>query len=388
MIIERELYVTLKKVIEAPEAIVVTGMRRVGKTTLLRQIQQDLKSRNTLFLDLENPAHQKHFEENDYEKILDALKFMGLSLSEQAFIFIDEIQNMKILPSVVKYLIDHYGIKFFMTGSSSFYLKNLFSESLSGRKFLFELFPLNFCEFLTMKEPSIIFNDTMPLSRSLFEHIDRYYNEYLLFGGFPGVVARESIEQKKMMLDDIFSSYFNQEIRQLGDFRKTGVIRNLMLLLMERTGSLLDIQKLSSELGVSRETIYNYLAFLEQTYFITLVRPYTLNRDSEIRRAPKCYVCDTGMARHFSRADEGSLFENAVFLALRARGELQYYRKKSGAEIDFIVNGKSAFEVKLTAREEDVRKLRFMAEHLGLEDYCVVSRKFLHSEHISYGFAL
>ncbi len=388
MLIERELLSHINKFVQSPEAVVVTGMRRVGKTTLLRQIQHGLGSSNTLFFDLENPVYQRHFEQADYDRILDVLKSMGLSLSRQAFVFLDEIQNVKSLPSVVKYLIDHYGIKFFMTGSSSFYLKNLFSESLSGRKFIFELFPMNFREFLSMKAPNTTFDGDVELSSSLFDHFDRYYQEYLLYGGFPGVVARESRDEKLMLLDDVFSSYFNQEVRQLGDFRKTGIIRNLMLLLMERAGSQLDIQKLSSELGVSRETVYHYLAFLEQTYFVSLIRPFSRNRDNEIRKVPKCYVCDTGMARHFSRADEGSLFENAIFLALRTRGELQYYRKKSGAEIDFVVNRKSAYEVKLTARDEDVHKLKRIAESLDLEEYSVISRKYYPHEHVSYGFML
>ncbi|MHC9537995.1 MAG: ATP-binding protein [Vulcanimicrobiota bacterium] len=239
-----------------------------------------------------------------------------------------------------------------------------------------------------MKAPPTVIDAGVQLTSSLFEHFDCYYQEYLLYGSFPGVVARESKEEKLMILNDIFTSYFSQEVRQLGDFRKTGVIRNLMLLLMERAGSQLDIQKLSSELGVSRETVYHYLAFLEQTYFISLIRPFTQNRDSEIRKAPKCYVCDTGMARHFSRADEGSLFENAVFQSLRTSGELHYYRKKSGAEIDFIVNRRSAYEVKLTAREEDIRKLKKTAESLGLEEYSVISRKFYPHDHVSYGFML
>ncbi|HLA26063.1 MAG TPA: ATP-binding protein, partial [Patescibacteria group bacterium] len=311
MVIEREIYSKIKPVIKSAEAIIITGMRRTGKTTLLRFIWDTVKSENKLFLDLENPANQKYFEEKNYEKILDNLKFLGLSAKTKSYVFLDEIQFVRNIPSVIKYLIDHYGIKFFLSGSSSFYLKNLFSESLAGRKYIFELFPLSFREFLALKNPNLLLPKTdEKVSEAIFEEINRYYDEYLLYGGFPGVVRKESIEEKKMALEEIFSSYFQLEIRQLGDFRKIDVIRDLILLLMQRTGSKLDIQKLSKELGVARETIYHYLSFLEHTYFIALIRPWSRNRDTEIRSMPKFYLCDTGLINQFAKVSDGALFEN------------------------------------------------------------------------------
>ena len=134
MDIERKLYSSIKPFIDSQEAIVVTGMRRVGKTTLLLHILNNLKSKNKIFLDLENPLNQRYFEEPNYERILDAFRFLGLNIKERGYVFLDEIQFIKNLPSVVKYLSDHYKIKFILSGSSSFYIKNLFSESLSGRK--------------------------------------------------------------------------------------------------------------------------------------------------------------------------------------------------------------------------------------------------------------
>jgi len=127
MIIERNLYEKIKPVIGSPEDIIITGMRRVGKTTLLRYIMNNIVSENKMFLDLENPSNQKYFEEENYDKIVDNLKFLGLDLRKKSYVFIDEIQFVKNIPSVVKYLHDHYKIKFFLSGSSSFYLKNLFS---------------------------------------------------------------------------------------------------------------------------------------------------------------------------------------------------------------------------------------------------------------------
>ncbi|KAF0144049.1 MAG: Uncharacterized protein FD156_2206 [Nitrospirae bacterium] len=390
MIIERAVYARIKPLVGSSEAIVITGMRRVGKTTLLRYIMEKIESKNKIYIDLENPANRKYFEENNYDKIVDSLRFLGMSIKARGYIFLDEIQLVKNISSIVKYLHDHYNIKFFLSGSSSFYLKNLFSESLAGRKYIFELFPLTFGEFLSMKNTGLNLSVLKEgaISSAVFEQISRYYREYVLFGGFPGVVLKESIQEKKTMLEEVFSSYFQLEVIQLGDFRKANVIRDLILLLLERTGSKLDIQKLSRELQVSRETIANYIAFLESTYFIFLVRPFSRNRDSEIRSMPKFYLCDTGLVNQFARVSEGALFENAVFSALRNKGEVNYFQKKSGVEIDFIVNKKLAYEVKLKAYEQDMRKLAVLADELKLKGYKIISQKYSGLKNVAYGFNL
>lgn len=391
MLIERYIFVKIKPYINSPKAIVITGMRRVGKTTLLRQIMEEIKSENKIFLDMENPATRKYFEEENYETILNNLRFLGMDTGKKGYVFLDEIQFLKNIPSVVKYLSDHYKIKFFLSGSSSFYLKNLFSESLAGRKYIFELFPLSFREFLRIKGAKInieAVKKEISLSHAVFESINRYYDEYLLYGGFPAVAQIESVQEKKKALEDIFSSYFQLEIIQIGDFRKANVVRDLMLLLMERTGAKIDIQKLSRELRVSRETISNYIAFLESTYFISLIRPFSRNRDTEIRSMPKFYLCDSGLANQFSRVSEGALFENAVFNALRESGEVNYYQKKSGVEIDFIIDKKYAYEVKINTYEQDIKKLAALSKELKLKDYRIISRKYSPLEHVRYGFIL
>ena len=126
MLIERDLFLKIKPYLAASGAVVITGMRRVGKTTMLRQIMEEIKSENKVFLDMENPANRKYFEEDNYEKILNNLIFLGLNSGKRGYIFLDEIQFVKNIPSVVKYLSDHYKINFFLSGSLSFYLKNLF----------------------------------------------------------------------------------------------------------------------------------------------------------------------------------------------------------------------------------------------------------------------
>jgi len=147
-------------------------MRRTGKTTLLNHMHGKISSQNTLFLDLENTINRKYFEEDNYEKIKSSFEFLGLTFAERSYIFLDEIQFVKKLPSIVKYFIDHYKTKFFLTGSASFYLKNLFTESLAGRKVIFELFPLTFREFVSFKKAAFkIPEKAEDISKPVFDTI-------------------------------------------------------------------------------------------------------------------------------------------------------------------------------------------------------------------------
>jgi predicted AAA+ superfamily ATPase len=379
----------IKPYYDSPEAIIITGMRRTGKTTLLNLIFSQIESDNKILLDLENPLNRKYFEEQNYEKVKSSLEILGLDFGQKAFVFLDEIQFVRNLPSVVKYLIDHYQAKFFLTGSASFYLKNLFSESLSGRKYIFELSPLTFKEFLLFKDSALkIPGNPRDITRPIFESISPLYDEYLRFGGFPGVVLKTGIPEKTRALDDIFTSYFQWEVIHLGAFRKNEIIRDLIILLAQRTGSKLDVQKISKELGITRPTTYEYLSFLEGTFFIKLIRPHTRSRNSEIRKSPRVYLCDTGLANRLANLDEGKIFENSIFQNLRAKGEITYYERKNGAEIDFLLDKAQAFEVKMTPQPRDLNQLKRVAEEIGIKSFRAVSRNFSDLENVIYGFMI
>jgi predicted AAA+ superfamily ATPase len=387
--IHRPIFDEVGRFVDAPEAIIVTGMRRTGKTTLLRFLYDRMEGRNKLFLDLENPLNRRYFETENYEGIKLTLGVLGIDFAKRAHIFLDEIQFVRNLPSIIKYFIDTYGAKFFLTGSASFYLKHLFTESLTGRKYVFELHPLNFTEFLTFKGlPYRLPDDPATVTREIYDLFAPLYDEYLLFGGFPGVVQKGSGDEKSMALHDIFTSFFQLEVMQLGDFRRNDVVRDLMVLLMQRIGSRMDVNKLSRELGVSRHTIHEYVSFLEGTYFIRIIRPFSTGRDTELRKMPKVYLCDTGLANQFARLDTGPLFENSVFLSLAVRGDVAYYQKKSGVEVDFILNREHAFEVKVNPEERDMRRLQEIAGTLGLARYSVAAKKYSQLPNVTYGFMM
>ncbi|MBI5358372.1 ATP-binding protein [Candidatus Amesbacteria bacterium] len=381
----RKLYTKILTKIEEPEAIVVTGMRRVGKTTLIKQVYESLESANKIFLDLENPVVQKYFENENYDSIKYQFEVLGIRSDQKAFVFLDEIQMVKNAPSVVKYLIDHYNWKFFLTGSSSFYLKNLFSESLAGRKSIFELFPLDFEEFLLLKGSSL--KIPKHVNKPIYQTFEPLYREFVEFGGFPGVINKKSQEEKTEALSEIFTSYYNKEVLGIGGFKNNQVIRDLMLLLANRVGSKVDVQKLATELGVTRVTINEYLAFLEGTYFVFSVNPFSTDRDVEIRGAKKIYFCDSGLARILGKTDPGQLFENAIFQQLKNKGQINYYQRKSGVEVDFVLNESSGWEIKTKASGRDIEKTYVLIKDIGLQDSKVVSFDYTTAD-VIYGFQI
>ncbi len=382
MIYPRILLKDIERQIETREIIVISGMRRVGKTTLLQLLFEKIKSLNKVFLDLENIIEQKIFEEIDYNNIWANLKSYGITNREKAYIFLDEIQTKPETIVAVKYLYDHYDVKFFITGSSSFYMKNLFPESLAGRKITFELFPLNFEEFLIFKEktknfPADFADKDTKKNAIAWERYKKDFAEYLMFGGFPQVVMAHGESQKKLYLKDIFTSYYEMDVRRMADFRQMTAFRDLLLLLAQRIGSKVDIVGLASEIGVSRNTIYSYLSFLENTYFIFLVSPFSRNVDKEVRGTKKIYFCDNGIANLLSQIDPGRLFENAAYLNVKKYGRFKYYQRRTGSEIDFVLpDAGLALEVKQKGRTRDYLKLSKLAKSLGLSNYYVISGEF------------
>lgn len=383
----RKIEQELKKQLNSKEIIVLTGMRRTGKTTLMRNIFNGIESSNKVYLDLENPLNRKIFEEANYDNIWDNLKPMGVAANEKSYIFLDEIQLMAEIPGAIKYLFDHYNVKFFLTGSSSYYLRNLFPESLAGRKFIFELYPLDFEEYLWFKEKAKSFEADFSLKAQQknevqFEMFKKYYDEYVRFGGFPGVVLEENFEQKTRKLNDIFTSYFEQDVKALADFKNTGKLRDLIILLAARAGSKLEITKISKELAISRETVYNYISFLEKTYFIKLIRPFSRNSDREVSGARKIYFCDTGILNMLDGASAGSVFENAVLNNLGRFKKINYFQKRTGAEIDFVLDQSIGLEVKEQGNKFNYFKLKKLAQRAGLKEAYVASKKFSADEGI------
>lgn len=394
MIYPRKLKTTVLNQLHHERTVVITGMRRVGKTSLLRDIFNGIDSPNKVFIDLENEDERALFETKNYESILTALdKITHLSFvprpegdappaPQRAWIFLDEIQLVRNIPSIIKYLSDHYAIKFIVTGSSSYYLKNLFTESLAGRKVIVHLAPLDFGEYLLFQKES-----PMGPASSLKQlaHVDTaytrihyqpYFNDYLVSGGFPQVVLEPSAKNRLAILADILSSYFTLDVRTLSDFRGISELRKLVQLLPSRIGQKLDTKRLSRETGTAWTTTKQYLEFLSDTYVMHTVTPFTKSPDREISSVPKLYFCDHALGASLTSISDGQTLENVVYTHLSERFDVHYYQRKSGLEIDFILDGKIGVEVKSFATPSDVRRLARIGKSLGLSETYVITGRF------------
>ncbi|MFH1232430.1 MAG: ATP-binding protein [Patescibacteria group bacterium] len=377
MIYQRKIYKKIKKYVGVKQVIVITGMRRVGKTTILKQLLSEVKSENKAYFDLEKLSDRDVFDQKNYDNILLDFERKGIDIKKKIYLAIDEIQFLPNITSVIKYLYDHYNIKFFVTGSSSYYLKNLFTQSLAGRKIVFEMFPLDFGEFLIFKE--IFYKEKNPFmgkfSEFEYERLKFYYEEFINFGGFPEIVLIKKEELKKELLNDIISSYVNIDIKALSDFRKDKEIYSLIKMLASRVGTRLDYNKLSSLIGLSRHTVEEYIDFFEKTYLIYRVPVYTNNTDREIVKAKKVYFCDNGLLDILAENNSGSKFENAFFNQIRHIGDVRYYALKGGSEIDFILDKKIALELKESPTKNDLSDLMRLSKIAGIKKYHLVGRK-------------
>lgn len=289
---KRNLFYTLVKHISHKNALVITGMRQVGKTTLMKQLYETVNAPK-LWFDFDNPLNTLYFEDVNYDTIYYSLEKEAAAKGKRIFVFIDEIQNFPDITKIIKYHIDKFGVKYIVTGSSNYYLKNLFPESLSRRKFLFILNPLSFGEYLFFKnaiseirEKKI---DDILRSYSMIEYkkYQAFYNDYLEFGGFPEVVTTDESDIRILILNNIFASFFKKDIRILSDRKDIRELRDLILLLVPRVGNILDVTKLSAELGVNRVKIYDYLELLQGVFFIKLLPKFTGSIDRELPEVKK-----------------------------------------------------------------------------------------------------
>ncbi|MFA7359998.1 MAG: ATP-binding protein [Candidatus Kapaibacterium sp.] len=394
---KRYLYNQVTKYLEHKNALVITGMRQVGKTTLMKQVYSSVKLPKIWF-DFDNPLDLMLFENTDYEGIYtDLIKESGAGKGKRLYVFIDEIQNFPEITKIMKYLIDKHSVKFIVTGSSNYYLKNLFPESLSGRKFLFILHPMDFREYVAFVSGegdnedysgSYKLTSLKPLSYYQFKKHEPLYDDYLNYGGLPEVVLTEDYETKNLVLKNIFSSFFEKDLRLLSDLSDIKELRDLIILLSARAGNILDITKLASELGINRVKTYSYLEFLQGIFIIKLMPKYSLSVDRSVAGGKKVYFSDNGILNIFAKISEGQMFENAVANQLSEYGELSYYNMRNTSELDFIVNGTAAFEVKNKGTFRDVQAAGKICIKIGIKKCFIISREYSKEKNIITASAL
>ena len=353
-------------------------MRRVGKTSALKYLLEKVPHANKIYLDLEKADNRFIFQRSLYRDVQIDLEIEGIDFDRPAVIALDEIQLIPEITSVIKYFYDTFpGLKFIATGSSSFYLKNRFSESLAGRKQVFEMFPLDFTEFLWFRGV-----DTAPLERFALQPYQQgvyfkykaHYEEYLRHGGFPEVALSGSVQDRVAFLKDIVNAYIDLDIRLLSDLEASNALVRLIRLLASRSGNLLEISNITGIMGMDKRKVAAYIEVLEKTYFIHLVAPFSRNVDKELSYRKKIYLADTGILQQLAQVSSGQVFENAIYLQWQKSHTVNFYQKRSGQEVDFILDQKTAVEVKETPHSGDLAVLKSRAASLGLEETVLAGR--------------
>ena len=370
----RYIYPELESALKTKYILAITGLRRIGKTTALKHLYNKVKSDNKIFLDLEKLEFRHIFNIDRYDEIITSLEIEGIDFEKKAYIFLDEIQLIKNIASFIKYIYDNYNVKFVVSGSSSYYMKGAFTESLAGRKRIFELWPLDFNEFLNFKgvNDKLPKFDYKPTNQHYINKHHSLYKEFIEYGGFPEVILEKNKKEKTALLKDITNSYLKFDILFLSDFTNIDELYKVIKLLSSRVGSKVDYTKLSNISGIGRHKIKDYLLFLENTYFIKLVKPFVTNPDREIALQTKLYFTDTGILNTFTNISEGAIFENAIANQLSLKGDIKFYAKRTGQEIDFILNEKIAFEVKETPTPSDLRILNRRAKNINIEKTALI----------------
>lgn len=371
MYIKRNLEDKIIRYLETPEILAVVGPRQCGKTTMLKQIMGTLTDAVSVSFDDQSVLGL-------FEK--DPDNFIAAYVKSKKYLFIDEFQYAKHGGKILKYIFDTQKIKIIISGSSVADLTIHAIKYLVGRVLVVNLYPFDFREFLSYKDPAYLklFDEykskfkldeekAFEISAPVHEKLIKYYEEYLTFGGYPRVALEENTETKKEILKNIYNTYFLREVRDvlgLIDDYKLGVfIKGLAL----QTGSLIEYNELSNLTGYSYSSVKKYLNFLEKTYVCRLIRPFFKNKRTEIVKNPKVYFIDTGIRNTVindfrgisDRTDKGALLENGLAVQFIKRGiDFNFWRDKKKNEIDFVLslgNGKIATVESKTSLKEDDR---------------------------------
>lgn len=327
MDIKRELEQIVNARLFKKKAIVVVGPRQVGKTTLLNQIAR-ASTRKVLFLNCDEPDVRNKL-------YLPSSAHLKTLLGNSELILIDEAQRVRDIGVSLKLLIDNFPEKqVIVTGSSALELSNSISESLTGRKYEYKMFPFSNKELTDS-------NGQLSETR-LLEH-------RLIYGMYPDVVNNPGNERE--ILTNIVSSYLYKDIFEFQDIRKPEVIERLLQSLALQVGNEVSFNEISQILGIDTGTVQRYIDLLEKSYILFHLRSFSRNVRNELKKSRKIYFYDNGVRNalisNFNslsiRTDIGSLWENYLVSERFKRNNYSlnyagcyFWRTTQQQEIDYI----------------------------------------------------
>lgn len=384
MLHKRKILKNINKWLNKDQCIFLIGARQVGKTSLLHIIKESIddncKETNSqsIFYDLEDFETLHYFNESPKNLIKDLQINTAYENLDKIYVFIDEIQYLNDPSHFIKYIYDTYKkkIKLIVSGSSSFYIDKNFKDSLSGRKIIFEIMPLDFDEFLLFrgkrKYRKADFQDLSPNDKREMKNL---LEEYSRFGSYPAVVLEPEFQLKKLILKELINSYLKKDVLE-NQIRYPDKFYKLIKILAENTGAQINNNELANSLDLSYSTVENYLYILEKTFYIKTIKPFYKNLRKELTKMPKIFLLDMGVRNYLlddfkefdKRLDKGAFLENLYFKFLTDNfpdKKINYWRTTDQKEIDFIIPDEClAVEIK-----SKKAKARSKAKKEFLENY-------------------
>ncbi len=327
--IERAVLREVESKIKLPHVIVLTGLRRSGKSTLLRQlIKKHYKDEDFYYINFED-ERLFNFPANEFNRLYEAL--INLYGKKKTF-FLDEIQNVTNFETFVRRLYEE-GFKFFITGSSATLLSRELGTKLTGRHVDIIVRPFSFLEFLELKEVKI--NKESIYKTETKVEIKKYFEEYLVKGGMPEYLIYNDPE----LLTRVYEDTIIKDIAVRYKVNNVAVLRQLYSYLINNFAnkfSYNSIKKVTSIKSVN--TIKKFISYLEETYFAKTINKFDYSYKKQIINDKKFYVLDNGFIGVLSKKltkDHGWLLENLVFNCLNNDHEVFYYFNEK--ECDFLI---------------------------------------------------
>jgi len=366
---EREIYWRLQKFVRLPQIVALTGLRRVGKTTLMLKMAEDFIGRG---LDPKNIIYFS-FDESSETGIRELVSsyedMMEKDLNSGRFLLLlDEIQKLDGWEGQLKAFYDaHKNFKIIISGSESLFIRRKSKETLAGRLFEFRVDPLSFKEFLRFKgiDPRPIGIHERELSRLL--------SEFTLTMGFPEMVGIKDKEIiKKYVKESIVEKVVYRDMQGLFGIKDMSVVESLLNMIMEEPGQLIELSGLANELKISRQTLSNYLRYLEESFLVMKLYNFSKNRRKMERKLKKYYPAAISADLLF-RDDE--LSKSKVFewmLVSQMKPEF-FWRDPYKNEVDMVIAGKEPVPVEIKYGKIDFRGLLAFMNRFGPDKGYIIS---------------
>ena len=335
----------LKQYLRQDQAVVLKGVRRCGKSTLLKQCIAQLchagvDPKACLYVLLEDPALSNELNSGFLEQMLQSYRD-HVYPDGKPFLFLDEVQAVPAWEKWVRKILEQKAAHVFITGSSAKLLSRELGTVLTGRHFSFEIFPLSFREFLDFK--SYALPGKLQWSKQK-NRIRNLLNQYLQFGGFPEVVLFDDPQKKERLLKQYFEDMMFRDIVKRHEIRDVHTLQRLAQYYQSNIARLSTYNKLKHAMGIPQDVVSTYTSYLSEAYLIAEVSKFSFKLAQQTYSARKIYSVDTGLRNAVSfrySEDWGLLFENAVFGQLRVLASLgngfEIYYAQEKQEVDFLI---------------------------------------------------